>query len=180
MRTAIHCDLTLKAPEKALSCCWIQDRSFGGPPRLRRQSGPGRSKLRHFLGPVEFPIGNVGRDPGTLVFKGKFETESLIVGEVEFSPLVGEQTFEDRHVQGGSRGEDRREQRKVSNRIGSSARRLPDYRAGREPSAQHQKRREERVPTPPRPRGYAPSIGLICLRLRRAVDQALAWRDIRC
>ena len=43
-----------------------------------------------FSGAVEFPIGNVGRDPGTLVFKGKFETESLIVGEVEFSPLVGD------------------------------------------------------------------------------------------
>jgi hypothetical protein len=43
-----------------------------------------------FSGAVEFPIGNVGRDPGTLVFKGKFETESLITGEVEFSPLVGD------------------------------------------------------------------------------------------
>ena len=43
-----------------------------------------------FSGAVEFPIGNVGRDLGTLVFKGKFETESLIVGEVEFSPLVGD------------------------------------------------------------------------------------------
>jgi hypothetical protein len=43
-----------------------------------------------FSGAVEFPIGNVGRDPGTLVFKGKFETERLIVGEVEFSPLVGD------------------------------------------------------------------------------------------
>ena len=43
-----------------------------------------------FSGAVEFPIGNVGRDPGTLVFRGKFETESLIAGEVEFSPLVGD------------------------------------------------------------------------------------------
>jgi hypothetical protein len=39
---------------------------------------------------VEFPIGNVGRDAGTLVCKGKFDTASLITGEVEFSPLVGE------------------------------------------------------------------------------------------
>ena len=37
-------------------------------------------------GAIEFPIGNFGRDPGTLVFKGKFETENLIAGEVEFSP----------------------------------------------------------------------------------------------
>ncbi len=43
-----------------------------------------------FSGAVEFPIGNVGRDPGTLVFRGKFETGSLIAGEVEFSPLVGD------------------------------------------------------------------------------------------
>src|SRR5438552_14264656 len=43
-----------------------------------------------FSGPVEFMIGNVGRDAGTLVFKGKFETPDLITGEVEFSPLVGE------------------------------------------------------------------------------------------
>jgi len=39
---------------------------------------------------VEFMIGNVGRDAGTLVFKGKFETESSIRGEVEFGPLVGD------------------------------------------------------------------------------------------
>jgi len=43
-----------------------------------------------FSGPVEFPLGNVGRDAGTLACKGKFETESLITGEVEFSPLVGD------------------------------------------------------------------------------------------
>ena len=43
-----------------------------------------------FSGPVEFPIGNVGRDAGTLVFKGKFEADGLITGEAEFSPLVGE------------------------------------------------------------------------------------------
>jgi hypothetical protein len=43
-----------------------------------------------FSGPVEFMIGNVGRDAGTLVFNGKFETSDLITGEVEFSPLVGD------------------------------------------------------------------------------------------
>ncbi len=43
-----------------------------------------------FSGSIEFPIGNVGRDAGTLVCKGKFETDSLITGEVEFSPLVGD------------------------------------------------------------------------------------------
>jgi hypothetical protein len=43
-----------------------------------------------FSGAVEFMLGNVGRDAGTLVFNGKFETPDLITGEVEFSPLVGE------------------------------------------------------------------------------------------
>jgi hypothetical protein len=51
-------------------------------------SGEGNSVT--FSGPVEFMIGNVGRDAGTLVFRGKFETPDLITGEVEFSPLVGE------------------------------------------------------------------------------------------
>ena len=43
-----------------------------------------------FSGPVEFPIGNVGRDAGTLTLKGKFDTPDLITGEVDFSPLVGD------------------------------------------------------------------------------------------
>jgi hypothetical protein len=40
-----------------------------------------------FSGAVEFPIGNVGRDAGTLVFKGKFQTNDSITGEVAFFPL---------------------------------------------------------------------------------------------
>ncbi len=43
-----------------------------------------------FSGAVEFMLGNVGRDAGTLVFKGKFDKADLITGEVEFSPLVGD------------------------------------------------------------------------------------------
>ncbi len=43
-----------------------------------------------FSAPVEFLLGNVGRDAGTLMCKGKFETADLISGEVEFSPLGGE------------------------------------------------------------------------------------------
>jgi len=61
-------------PAKALEAKWTQ----------------GDQNAVTFSGAVEFPIGNVGRDPGTLVFKGKFETESLIAGEVEFSPLLGD------------------------------------------------------------------------------------------
>jgi hypothetical protein len=69
-------------------------------PRLKVWGGPGKPSEAKwtqgdqnsvtFSGPVEFMIGNVGRDAGTLVCKGKFETESLITGEVEFSPLVGD------------------------------------------------------------------------------------------
>ena len=51
---------------------------------------PGDQDSVAFSGAVEFPIGNVGRDPGTLIFKGKFETPDSITGEVEFAPLVGE------------------------------------------------------------------------------------------
>lgn len=43
-----------------------------------------------FSGQVEFPIGNVGRDAGTLTCTGKFETADLITGEVDLSPLVGD------------------------------------------------------------------------------------------
>ena len=50
----------------------------------------GGGNLVTFSGPMEFMLGNVGRDAGTLVFKGKLETPDLITGEVEFSPLVGE------------------------------------------------------------------------------------------
>jgi hypothetical protein len=51
---------------------------------------PGDQNSVTFSGAVEFPIGNVGRDPGTLTFKGKFETPDAITGAVEFAPLVGE------------------------------------------------------------------------------------------
>ena len=59
-----------------------------------------------FSGPMEFMLGNVGRDAGTLVFNGKFETADLITGEVEFSPLIGERpskhgTFKAARVDGG-------------------------------------------------------------------------------
>jgi hypothetical protein len=51
---------------------------------------PGDQNSVTFSGAVEFPLGNVGRDPGTLVFKGKLERPDAISGEVEFAPLVGE------------------------------------------------------------------------------------------
>jgi len=51
---------------------------------------PGEGNSLTFSGPVEFMLGNVGRDVGTLVFKGKFEAASLITGEVEFALPAGE------------------------------------------------------------------------------------------
>lgn len=44
-----------------------------------------------FSGPMEFPLGNIGRDPGTLVFKGTLHPDATITGEVEFSHLASEQ-----------------------------------------------------------------------------------------
>jgi hypothetical protein len=38
-------------------------------------------------GPVQFPLGNVGIDRGTLVLKGKFGSEGSITGEAMFFPL---------------------------------------------------------------------------------------------
>ena len=40
-----------------------------------------------FSGPVEFPLGNVGRDAGTLLFKGTLGTGNSMAGEVMFFRL---------------------------------------------------------------------------------------------
>jgi hypothetical protein len=58
------------------------------PSEAKWTSGNGGSVT--FSGPVEFPIGNVGRDAGNLTLKGHFDTPDLITGEVDFSPLVGD------------------------------------------------------------------------------------------
>jgi len=57
---------------------------------------PGDQNSVTFSGAVEFPIGNVGRDPGTLTFKGKFETPDAITGACRGA------TVKARHVQGNS------------------------------------------------------------------------------
>jgi len=58
------------------------------PSEAKWTRGEGNSVT--FSGPVEFMLGNVGRDAGTLTCKGKFESSDLITGEVDFSPLVGD------------------------------------------------------------------------------------------
>ncbi len=40
-----------------------------------------------FSGPVEFPLGNIGRNPGRLILKGKFGTEGAIMGAALFFSL---------------------------------------------------------------------------------------------
>jgi len=47
----------------------------------------GREKRVTISAPVEFPIGNVGREAGVLVFKGAFKSDSKIAGEIAFFPM---------------------------------------------------------------------------------------------
>jgi hypothetical protein len=44
----------------------------------------GREKHVTISGPVEFPIGNVGRETGILVFKGAFKSGNKITGDIAF------------------------------------------------------------------------------------------------
>ena len=67
-----------------------RSRVWDGSKASEAQWNPGEGNSVTFSGPVEFLLGNVGRDAGTLTFKGKFETPDSITGEVEFSPSVGE------------------------------------------------------------------------------------------
>jgi hypothetical protein len=60
----------------------------GKPSEAKWTQGEGNSVM--FSGPVEFLLGNVGRDAGTLTFKGTFEAPDVITGEVDFAPLVGD------------------------------------------------------------------------------------------
>jgi hypothetical protein len=46
----------------------------------------GANKEVSITGPSQFPIGNVGFEPGTLVFKGKLEANGSIAGDAKFYP----------------------------------------------------------------------------------------------
>jgi len=63
---------------------------WGGATSSEAKWSRGEENSVTFSGPVEFMLGNVGRDAGSLMFNGRFETADLIKGEVEFSPLVGD------------------------------------------------------------------------------------------
>jgi hypothetical protein len=47
----------------------------------------GKDKRVTILAPVEFPIGNVGRETGVLALKGVFKSESKITGEIALFPM---------------------------------------------------------------------------------------------
>ena len=68
-----------------------RSKAWGPAKPLEAKWTEGKENSVNFSGPIEFPLGNVGRAPGTLVFKGKLENENSIKGEVDFSPLTGEQ-----------------------------------------------------------------------------------------
>jgi len=67
-----------------------QSKVWGGATPSEAKWTPGEGSSVTFSGPVEFLLGNVGRDAGTLTLKGKFDTADLITGEADFSPLVGD------------------------------------------------------------------------------------------
>jgi hypothetical protein len=67
-----------------------QSKVWAGAKPSEAKWTPAEGNAVTFSGPVEFLIGNVGRDAGALTCKGKLETPDLITGEVEFSPLVGD------------------------------------------------------------------------------------------
>ena len=67
-----------------------QSKVWGGAKASEAKWTPGEGNSVTFAGPVEFLIGNVGRDAGNLELKGKFDTPDSIAGEAEFSPLVGD------------------------------------------------------------------------------------------
>jgi len=67
-----------------------QSKVWAGAKPSEAKWAPSEGNSVTFSGQVEFMLGNVGVDAGTLTCKGKFETADLITGEADFSPLVGE------------------------------------------------------------------------------------------
>ena len=90
---AQHHSLRLDAQDGGKGSLQLTDpaaRVWSGAKPSEAKWGPGEGGSVTFSGSVEFLLGNVGREAGTLTCKGKFETAALISGEVEFSPSVGE------------------------------------------------------------------------------------------
>ena len=79
-----------------------RSRVWDGSKASEAQWNQGEENSITLSGAVEFLLGNVGRDAGTLTFKGKFEAPDSITGEVEFS-IRRKAAVEARHLQSGSR-----------------------------------------------------------------------------
>jgi hypothetical protein len=63
---------------------------------------PGEGNSVSFSGKVEFPLGNVGRDAGTLVLHGKLGTDNTMTGEAKF--FRGDEDSADPKVQPAKSG----------------------------------------------------------------------------
>jgi hypothetical protein len=88
-----HCFLRFEAQSDGKGTLTVTDphsKVWGGATPSEAKWTRGERNSVTFSGSVEFLIGNVGRDAGTLMCNGKFETADLIIGEVDFSTLVGE------------------------------------------------------------------------------------------
>jgi hypothetical protein len=81
--------LSLDAEDSGAGSLLLEARSNWDEPAKPSQAKwtVGREKRVTILGPVEFPIGNVGREAGVLVFKGSFTSGSIITGDIAFFPM---------------------------------------------------------------------------------------------
>src|SRR5215475_13844803 len=78
--------LSLDAEDSGTGSLLLEPRSNWDEPAKPSQAKwtVGKDKRVTISGPVEFPIGNVGRETGILVFKGAFKSGSKITGEIAF------------------------------------------------------------------------------------------------
>ena len=78
--------LQLDAEDSGTGSLLLEARSHWDEPAKPSQAKwtVGREKRVTISGPVEFPIGNVGRETGVLVFKGAFKSGSKITGDFAF------------------------------------------------------------------------------------------------
>jgi hypothetical protein len=81
--------LRLVAEESGIGSLLLEARSNWDEPAkpTKAKWTVDRGKSVTFSGPVDFPIGNVGRETGVLVFRGAFESGSKITGEYAFFPM---------------------------------------------------------------------------------------------
>jgi hypothetical protein len=81
--------LSFEAEDSGTGSLLLEARSNWDEPAKPSQAKwtAGREKRVTILGPVEFPIGNVGRETGVLVFKGSIKSGNKITGDIAFFPM---------------------------------------------------------------------------------------------